>query len=65
MFNADRAGCPLTADNMEGPATVLTFLGIELNMAAMSATLPQDKMQRLQVLLQEIDCQGALECLSI
>ena len=50
-------GVPLAADKVEGPAPVLTFLGIELNTKAMSLALPRDKLAALCEILQRV--QGA------
>ena len=47
-------GIPLTEDKMEGPALVLTFLGIELNTMAMSLALPHDKLAALHEILQRV-----------
>ena len=40
-------GVLLAADKVEGPATLLTFLGIELNTMTMSLGLPADKLASL------------------
>lgn len=44
-------GIPLAPDKVEGPTTCLTFLGIELDTMAMTISLPEDKLQRLQFML--------------
>ena len=44
-------GIPLAPDKVEEPPTCLTFLGIELDTIAMTASLPKDKLQRLQAML--------------
>ena len=44
-------GIPLAPDNVEGPTTRLSFLGIELDTIAMTASLPKHKLQRLQAML--------------
>ena len=41
-------GVPLEPSKLEGPARCLTFLGIELNTAALQLKLPNDKLQRLK-----------------
>lgn len=46
-----RLGVPLAADKIEGPATVLTFLGIELDTQNMIVQLPRDKLEHLQSLV--------------
>ena len=48
-----RLGIPLAADKCEGPATCLTFLGIEIDSQEMEFRLPAEKLQRLR---QEIGC---------
>ena len=48
-----RLGIPLAADKCEGPATCLTFLGIEIDSREMELRLPAEKMQRLR---QDIGC---------
>ena len=50
-------GVPLAADKAEGPAPVLTFLGIELNTMAMSLALPHDKLAALRETVRTV--QGA------
>lgn len=44
-------GIPLAPDKVEGPTTRLSFLGIELDTIAMTASLPKHKLQRLQDML--------------
>ena len=41
-------GVPLQEEKIEGPATSLTFLGIELDTQALEIRLPEDKLRRLQ-----------------
>jgi len=41
-------GVPVAEDKVEGPTTVLSFLGIELDTANMLARLPQDKLRDLR-----------------
>ena len=43
-----RLGVPLAAENIEGPATVLSFLGIELDTERMVMCLPRDKLDHIQ-----------------
>ena len=38
---------PLAAQKHEGPATCLTFLGIEINLMKSTLKLPQEKLERL------------------
>ena len=47
-----RLGVPLAAHKREGPATCLTFLGIQVDTVARKLTLPRDTLGRLQELLQ-------------
>ena len=42
---------PIATEKLEGPATSLTFLGIELDTERMVLRLPQDKLRELQALL--------------
>ncbi len=44
-------GLPLAEEKIEGPATVLTFLGIELDTKQMLMRLPQEKLARLKELI--------------
>ena len=44
-------GCPLAPEKTEGPATVLTVLGIEFDTMAMELRLPSDKLERIRTLL--------------
>jgi len=46
-------GVPLTLEKVEGPATSLSSLGITLDMVNMEARLPPEKLQRLQLLVEE------------
>jgi hypothetical protein len=50
-----RLGVPISPTKTEGPATKLTFLGIELDTIAMEARLPDDKRDGLLQLLQHWD----------
>ena len=40
-------GVPLAEEKSEGPATVLTFLGIEIDSVQGEIRLPQEKVERL------------------
>ena len=42
-------GFPVAAEKTEGPATVLTFLGIELDTVKQEVRLPQDKLSQLSL----------------
>ena len=44
-------GTPLEEDKCEGPTSVLTFLGMELDSINMEIRLPMDKLERLRRLL--------------
>ena len=46
-----RLGIPIAGDKTEGPCTLLTFLGIELDTVNMTASLSQAKLSELQTLL--------------
>ena len=41
-------GVPLAFEKVEGPSTVLSFLGIVLDTTSMEARLPEDKLTRLK-----------------
>ena len=43
-----KLGVPLATEKIEGPATTLTFLGIEFNTIHMTIQLPPDKLSHLQ-----------------
>ena len=47
----DELGVPISAHKVDGPATDITVLGIQLNTVAQTLSLPVDKLQRLQQLL--------------
>ena len=44
-------GIPLHPDKLEGPSTLLTVLGIELDSLLLQAHLPQEKFDRIHTLL--------------
>ena len=46
-------GIPIAEHKRDGPATCLTFLGIEVDTRAFELRLPADKLQRLKILLAE------------
>ena len=46
-------GIPLVEEKMEGPTTCLTFLGIDIDTVAEELQLPREKLNRLQMALQE------------
>ena len=43
-----RLGLPVATEKDEGPATAISFVGIELDSGAMEIRLPQDKLTRLK-----------------
>ena len=46
-------GIPLAIEKVDGPTTVLDFLGIVLDTECMEAHLPKDKLDRIQTAIQE------------
>lgn len=46
-----KSGVPVEEDKSEGPSTVLTFLGIEIDTIRMALRLPDDKLKQLQQIL--------------
>ena len=44
----ERVGLPVEPKKDEGPATTISFVGIELDSVAMEIRLPQDKLKRLK-----------------
>ena len=53
LATCEELGVPLAADKTEGPSTSLSFLGIELNSASMSTSLPAAKLARLRSMVRE------------
>ena len=49
----DKFGVPIAAEKTEGPVSVLTFLGLEIDAAAQSVKVPGDKLASLQAQLRE------------
>ena len=45
-------GVPVASQKIEGPSTTLTFLGILIDTRALELRLPEDKLLRLQLLIQ-------------
>ena len=43
ITTCDQLGVPVTHEKCEGPATRLTYLGIEIDSVAMELRLPNDK----------------------
>ena len=48
---SSQLGVPIAKDKTFGPASLLTFLGIELDCLAQEARLPQDKLNKCKALL--------------
>ena len=46
-------GVPLAPDKVIGPATVITYLGIEINSVSETIRLPTEKFNELRILLQQ------------
>ena len=44
-------GVPVSVKKLEGPATIIVFLGIELDTVALEMRLPGDKLQRLRSII--------------
>ena len=55
LSECDRLGIPIALQKTCGPTTCLTFLGIEINTEVGELRLPDDKLLRLQSILQEWD----------
>ena len=53
IHTATRLGLPVEPAKVEGPATTLTFLGIEIDTVSMELRLPQTKLTRLKCTLAE------------
>ena len=60
-------GLPVAWEKLEGPTACLTFLGLEIDSAALELRLPQEKLWKLQQTdaswLDRTDCQKELESL--
>ena len=50
---SDLLGIPLATDKIEGTACIITFLGITLDAAQMELRLPEEKIERLKLLIGE------------
>ena len=46
-------GTPIEESKSVGPATTITFLGMELDSVSMEIRLPQDKLRSLRMLLED------------
>ena len=53
MKECARLGVPIASHKTEGPATIVTFLGIKIDTGKGEVCLPQDKLKRLRDLLIE------------
>ena len=49
----DTLGLPVAEEKLEGPGTVVTFLGIEVDTVALELRLPERKVNELKVLVKE------------
>ena len=49
----ERLGFPIAPSKIEGPATSITFLGIEIDSVAEESRLPAEKLHRLRISLSE------------
>ena len=49
----DTLRLPVAEEKLEGPSTVITFLGIEVDTVAMELRLPQKKVSELKSLVKE------------
>ena len=49
----DTLRLPVAEEKLEGPSTVVTFLGIEVDTVAMELRLPQKKVSKLKSLVKE------------
>ena len=49
----DLLGIPLAVDKIEGPTTLMTFLGFQLDTLEMTVSLPPEKLERIARLVQE------------
>ena len=47
----DELGVPIKFDKTVGPCTCLTFMGLEIDSVRMEARLPQDKLDKVRLLL--------------
>ena len=53
LLLCEQLGVPVSKLKVEGPATILTFLGILLDTVAMELRLPEEKLRRLKLLIQQ------------
>ena len=51
VSTCEELGVPVAGHKCEGPSPCLTFLGIEVDTMAMELRLPQEKLQRLKLLV--------------
>ena len=54
IATCEEIGVPLAVDKTEGPATELSFLGIQLNSREMRTSLPPDKLAKLRTMVKEL-----------
>ena len=53
LATCERLGVPIAPDKCEGPATRLTYLGIEIDTVQMQLRLPEEKLRRVQATVRE------------
>ena len=46
-------GVPIAEDKTDGPATTITYLGIEIDTVAMTIRLPAEKLEKVKLLMKE------------
>ena len=51
LATCEEAGCPVAGEKTEGPTTVMTLLGIELDSIQLQLRLPQEKLRKLKKLV--------------
>ena len=62
LTGPEMLGVPMAVHKREGPVTCIVFLGIEVDTIAGELRLPEEKMERLQALLQEWGDRRACSC---
>ena len=53
LATCNRLGVPIAPDKCEGPTTMLTYLGIEVDTVLMQLRLPEEKLKRVQATVAE------------
>ena len=54
LATCEEAGCPVAGEKTEGPTTVITLLGIELDSIQIQLRLPQEKFKKLKKLVNSL-----------